>query len=72
MVESCEVGLRKPEPEIYTHTLDKLKMAAEDVVFLDDIGANVAAANKLGIETIKVWLFKIIIGVLDRYLFYEV
>ena len=54
VIESCEVGMRKPEPEIYTHTLEKLKMAASDVVFLDDIGSNVAAANKLGIQTIKV------------------
>ena len=54
VVESCRVGLRKPDPEIYKHVLGKLNMAAGDVVFLDDIGSNLAAAKSVGIDTIKV------------------
>ncbi|XP_023348726.1 acyl-CoA dehydrogenase family member 10 [Eurytemora carolleeae] len=54
VVESCETGMRKPDVEIYRHTLEKLKMAEGDVVFLDDIGSNIVGAEQLGIQSIKV------------------
>ena len=34
--------------------LRKLELPAEDVVFLDDIGSNVVAAESMGIQSIKV------------------
>jgi len=46
--------MRKPDVEIYRHTLEKLKMAEGDVVFLDDIGSNIVGAEQLGIQSIKV------------------
>ena len=54
VVESCLVGQRKPEPGIYTHTLDQLGVTADEAVFLDDLGHNLKAAEQLGIATIKV------------------
>ena len=54
VVESCVVGMRKPEPDIYKHTLDKLGVAGEDAVFLDDIAGNLTPAEQFGITTIKV------------------
>jgi len=54
VVESCVVGMRKPESGIYKHTLDKLGVAGEEAVFLDDIAGNLTPAEKLGITTIKV------------------
>ena len=54
VIESCETGMRKPDVEIYRHTLEKLKMAEGDVVFLDDIGSNIVGAEQLGIQSIKV------------------
>ena len=54
VVESCLVGLRKPEAAIYTHTLDQLGVTADEAVFLDDLGHNLKAAEQLGIATIKV------------------
>ena len=54
VVESCETGMRKPDVEIYRHTLEKLKMAEGDVVFLDDIDSNIVGAEQLGIQSIKV------------------
>jgi len=54
VVESCEVGVRKPDKQIYQLVLDKLDMPAGDVVFLDDLAGNIEAANKLGIDTIRV------------------
>lgn len=44
---------RKPDPEFYQHALDLLKVQASEVVFLDDIGPNLKAAQKLGITTIR-------------------
>ncbi len=53
-VESAIVGLRKPDPRIYTHACQVLGIAPERAVFLDDIGANLKAARALGMHTIKV------------------
>ena len=40
VVESCVVGMRKPESGIYQLTLDTLGVRAEEAVFLDDLGHN--------------------------------
>ena len=53
-IESCRVGLRKPDPRIYELTCKELGIAPTEAVFLDDIGENLKAARKLGITTIKV------------------
>ena len=53
-VESCVLGLRKPDPRIYEHTLDQLGVEAAAAVFLDDIGRNLKSARALGMATIKV------------------
>lgn len=53
-VESAIVGLRKPDPRIYTHACRELGVAPAESVFLDDIGANLKAARALGMRTIKV------------------
>ncbi len=47
-VLSCEVGYAKPDPRIYTHTLDLLDAAASDALFVDDVARNVEAARSLG------------------------
>src|ERR1700723_1488801 len=44
VVLSGEVGMRKPEPEIFLHAAQTLGLPPEDCVFIDDIEANVAAA----------------------------
>lgn len=53
-VESSRVGLAKPDPEIYKLVLEKLGIAPEEAVFLDDIGRNLKPARKMGMHTIKV------------------
>jgi epoxide hydrolase-like predicted phosphatase len=49
VVISGEVGMRKPEPEIYLHTLDLLGCAPEEAVFVDDLEKNVHGAAAVGI-----------------------
>ncbi len=53
-VESCVLGLRKPDPRIYRHTLAALGVGAGETAFLDDIGRNLKPARELGLATIKV------------------
>jgi putative hydrolase of the HAD superfamily len=53
-VESCKVGMRKPEPGIYELTCRTLGITPAETVFLDDMGPNLKAARALGMATIKV------------------
>ncbi len=53
-VESCKVGLRKPDPRIYAIACERLGVTPEASVFLDDIGGNLKVARGLGMKTIKV------------------
>jgi len=48
IVISGEVGLRKPEPEIYRYTADRLGVPAETCVFIDDFSVNVEGADAVG------------------------
>ena len=49
IVISGEVGMRKPDREIFEHTLDLLGVAAAEAVFVDDLLANVQAAVGFGL-----------------------
>ncbi|KAA1085812.1 hypothetical protein PGT21_020460 [Puccinia graminis f. sp. tritici] len=54
-IESSQVGLRKPDPKFFEYALKLLNVRSpKEVVFFDDIGINLKAAEKLGINTIKV------------------
>jgi epoxide hydrolase-like predicted phosphatase len=48
VVISAEVGMRKPEPRIFLHAAQLLGLPPEACVFIDDIQANVTAAEELG------------------------
>ena len=54
VVDSSSVGMRKPNPAIFTHTLDLLDVAADRAVFLDDAEGNLAGARLAGLHTILV------------------
>jgi putative hydrolase of the HAD superfamily len=53
-VESSRVGLRKPDPRIYRYTCERMGVAPDEAVFLDDIGGNLKPARALGMTTVKV------------------
>jgi putative hydrolase of the HAD superfamily len=48
VVDSAFVGMRKPDPEIYELTLERLGVPASACLFLDDIDVNVETARSLG------------------------
>jgi epoxide hydrolase-like predicted phosphatase len=55
VVDSCEEGIRKPDPRIFHITLERLGgVAPERAVFLDDAPGNVAAARAVGLHAIRV------------------
>ncbi len=55
VIDSSEVGVRKPDPEIYRLTLERLgNLPPERSVFLDDFESNVQAASELGIHALLV------------------
>jgi epoxide hydrolase-like predicted phosphatase len=52
VILSYEVGMIKPEKEIYQLTLDKLGVKAEEAVFIDDKENNLVPAKELGMKII--------------------
>jgi putative hydrolase of the HAD superfamily len=55
VVDSCQVGMRKPNPAIFRFALDALGgVAPERAAFLDDFEPNVAAARAIGIHGVVV------------------
>jgi epoxide hydrolase-like predicted phosphatase len=50
--DSSEIGLRKPDPAIYAHLLDRLGVPGDAVVFIDDFPENLGPAQALGIRTV--------------------
>ncbi|MGN6330742.1 MAG: HAD family hydrolase [Motilibacteraceae bacterium] len=53
VVISGEVGMRKPEPQIYHHVADLLALEPSAIVFVDDLAANVKAAVELGFVGVR-------------------
>ena len=49
---SAEIGIAKPDERIYKFTLEKLGIAPEEAVFVDDFIENIEAARVLGMHGI--------------------
>uniref|UniRef100_A0A0K0EBT0 HAD family phosphatase n=1 Tax=Strongyloides stercoralis TaxID=6248 RepID=A0A0K0EBT0_STRER len=54
VVESCKVGMRKPNPEIYKYTLKLLNVKPNETLFIDDLKINCQGAKNIGIKAIHV------------------
>ena len=54
VVDSSEVGMRKPNPAIFLKALEIGGFSAQEVLFLDDYEGNVIAAEALNIQSILV------------------
>lgn len=52
VVISGEVGLHKPEPEIYLLATEQIGVPPEECVFVDDLKENVAGAEAVGMTAI--------------------
>jgi epoxide hydrolase-like predicted phosphatase len=54
VVDSCVVGMRKPDPRIFAHALAAVGSDAGSALFLDDHPANVAGAERAGLRGLLV------------------
>jgi putative hydrolase of the HAD superfamily len=52
VVDSAFVGLRKPDPAIYVLTCERLGLAPERCLFVDDLEPNVEAARGVGLGAV--------------------
>lgn len=52
VVDSAFVGMRKPDPGIYELTLERLGVAGERCLFIDDFAHNCEAAREFGITAV--------------------
>ena len=54
IVDSAYVGMRKPEPEIYDLTVERLGdgVGPADCLFVDDVEVNIDAARALGMQAV--------------------
>jgi putative hydrolase of the HAD superfamily len=53
VVDSAFVGMRKPDPEIYALTCERLGVAPHECVFIDDFPHNCDAAAALGMTAVR-------------------
>ena len=53
IVDSSEVGMRKPEPAIYELTRAQLGVPHDALFFVDDFGVNLKIARGLGWQTLR-------------------
>jgi putative hydrolase of the HAD superfamily len=68
VVDSSEVGHRKPEPVVYELTTTRVGAPAEQIVYLDDFLANVEGAQQAGWTTIHVTDIPVALRELDELL----
>ncbi|HZP35152.1 MAG TPA: HAD family phosphatase [Methylomirabilota bacterium] len=52
VIVSCEVGLAKPDPAIFHLCLDRLRLPARSVLFVDDRADNIEGAARVGLRTL--------------------
>src|SRR3989339_1932197 len=55
VIVSCDVGIRKPNKEIYQLAVKRLNLSPHEILFVDNQKWNILPAKKLGMDTI---LFK--------------
>jgi putative hydrolase of the HAD superfamily len=53
-ISSHQVGLYKPDPQMYMTALDRLGISPDRVMYFDDVPAYVTAASALGIRAFQV------------------
>lgn len=54
VIESCKLGVRKPEAGVYKKANDIIKLRPDQILFVDDLGGNLKAAKKFGWQTYQV------------------
>ena len=48
---SHEIGLRKPDPNVFRYVLDRHGLVAQETLFIDDSLQHIEGARSLGLKT---------------------
>lgn len=67
---STEVGMIKPNQDIFSYAIEKNKLNPLQTVYIDDSKKNLLTAEKLGIQTFHVSDSEEAVSLLDDYMFY--
>lgn len=51
IIISCEVGIAKPDSDIYRYTAKQMDVQLGEILFIDDFKENIDSASKLGMKT---------------------
>lgn len=68
VIESSKIGMRKPDPKIYTYTCESMGVEPSEILYLDDLGVNLKPAAAMGMTTVKVISEEQALTDLGRYL----
>jgi putative hydrolase of the HAD superfamily len=66
-ISSCEVGMRKPDPGIFTLAMGIAQVSPEECIYFDDRLMLVQAAQKLGITSFHHTNFSVTKGILEDF-----
>lgn len=58
VINSAEIGAKKPEAKAFTYALKKMRVEAPQCVFVDDNETNIHAARSLGFQAIRYTSFE--------------
>jgi putative hydrolase of the HAD superfamily len=64
---SCEIGAAKPDADFFDAVVARLGLAAAEVLFIDDVAANVTAARTAGLQAER-WHHDLGVGDLEQLL----
>ncbi|HEX2905566.1 MAG TPA: HAD family phosphatase [Phototrophicaceae bacterium] len=53
LVVSCEIGVLKPEARAYQAVLERIRRPSHEAIFIDDMPANIAGANAVGLHGLQ-------------------
>ncbi|GAB2652154.1 HAD-IA family hydrolase [Gordonia jinhuaensis] len=53
LVDSCRVGIRKPDPELFALAANRNQVRASDCILVDDLAENCDAARSCGWEAVQ-------------------
>ena len=49
---SHELGMRKPDKEIFTHVINRNNLIPQETLFIDDMESNIIGARSVGLRTV--------------------
>jgi putative hydrolase of the HAD superfamily len=52
LIDSTELGIRKPDPQPYLVAIEEMKLPAQDIIFIDDNPTYVHGGEAVGLQSL--------------------